>query len=109
LKIAEYTKAGFARNPRELNHEDHKVQKGRAAKVRRRIYFSPPAGWTPGEKTSTPGGVRPIPEGICKFEQSGMARWISWPWMRCIEPNPALLNLHFVFFVPFVVEKSCLL
>jgi hypothetical protein len=21
------------------------------------------------------------------------------------EPNPALLNLHFVYFVPFVVEK----
>jgi hypothetical protein len=61
------SKAGIARNPRGLNHKDTKDTK----KEGRESVFFLCLGLAK-EKASTPGGVGPIPAGICKFEQSGM-------------------------------------
>ena len=87
-------KARYARNPRKLNHKGTKDTKEETQRQEEDLLFSP-AGWTPGKKASTPGGVRPIPEGIA----------ISYLRVLCLPREiPKDSEAHFTWGA-FVVQK----
>ncbi|MDZ7759186.1 MAG: hypothetical protein U5L00_02885 [Desulfovermiculus sp.] len=89
---------GYARNPRKLNHKGTKDTKEETQRQEEEDFLFSPAGWTPGKKASTPGGVRPIPEGIAiEAKRYGSRRLIALGELP--RAYPALL-LTFVYFVP---------